>query len=150
MENQNKRSVTDVVDSTMQNLRQLANVNAIIGETISLPDGTSIIPISKISFGYGSGCFDMPTKNPGNPFGGGGGAGGTIEPIAFLVTHGGEVRLLQVSTADNTADRIVNLVPQVFDKVTGLIDSAKAKKAAEAQGAAGACGEEAAGSGAAL
>ena len=125
MENANTHPISDLVDSTLQSLKQLVSANAIVGEPIRFPDGTTIIPISKISFGYGTGGSDIPSKNPGVHFGGGGGGGGTVEPIAFLSIHEGDVRLLQISTADNTADRIVNMVPQVFDKVSSLINDAK-------------------------
>ena len=131
MENSKNHPSSQLVDSTMESLRNLANTNAIIGEAISLPGDVTIIPISKISFGYGSGGTDIPSKNPGSHFGGGGGGGGTIEPIAFLSVCKGEVKLLQIATADNTADRIVNLVPQVFDKVSALVEESKAKKAAK-------------------
>lgn len=132
MENAKSHPISDLVDSTLTSLKQLVSANAIVGEPIHFPDGTTIIPISKISFGYGTGGSDIPSKNPGAHFGGGGGGGGTVEPIAFLSIHEGDVRLLQISTADNTADRIVNMVPQVFDKVSSLINDAKAKKAAQA------------------
>ncbi|MCI8623174.1 MAG: sporulation protein YtfJ [Provencibacterium sp.] len=131
MENSKAHPISQLVDSTLDSLRNLVNANAIIGEAISLPDGTTIIPVSKISFGYGTGGSDIPSKNTGEHFGGGGGGGGTIEPIAFISIYQGEVKLMQLTTADSTADRLVNLVPQVFDKVTALVDDAKAKKAAK-------------------
>lgn len=116
----------------MESLKGLVSANAVIGEAISLPGEVTILPISKISFGYGSGGSDIPSKNPGGHFGGGGGGGGTIEPIGFISVCKGEVKLMQLTTADNTADRIVNLVPQVFDKVSALIEESRAKKAAQA------------------
>lgn len=142
MENSKSHPIKELVDSTLQSLRQLVNVNAIIGEAINLPDGTTIVPISKVSFGYGTGGSDIPSKNPGDHFGGGGGGGGTIEPIAFLVIHGDSVKMLQVATADNTADRLVNLVPQVFDKVNDLVNDHKTKKAAEKEQASAPLEEE--------
>ena len=137
MENVKGHPSSQLVDATLESLKGLVNANAIIGEPISLPGDITIIPVSKISFGYGSGGSDIPSKNPGPKFGGGAGGGGTVEPIAFISISGGEVKLLQVATADNTADRLVNLVPQVFDKVSELIESSKAKKAAQKAGQEG-------------
>lgn len=129
MENQNGNPVSHLTDTTLKNLRALVDTNAIIGQSINLPDGTTIIPVSRISFGYGTGGSDIPTQKPGEHFGGGGGGGVSIEPIAFLVITSDGVQLLQVATATNSADRIVNMVPQMFDKVSGFVQTSRAKKA---------------------
>ena len=131
MANPNQHPSAGLVDATLQNLKNLVDVNTIIGDTIQLPDGTTSIPISKVSFGYGTGGSDIPSKTPGEHFGGGTGGGVTIEPIAFLTIQSGTVKLLQVDQADNTADRIVNLIRLIFDKVSVLCEHAKEKKAAE-------------------
>lgn len=145
MENAKNHPSSQLVDATLDSLKGLVNANAIIGEPIALPGDVTIIPVSKISFGYGSGGTDLPGKDASIKFGGGGGGGGTIEPIAFISICQGEVKLMQVATADNTADRLVNLVPQVFDKVSALIESSKAKKAAAQAGAAEASAADSAG-----
>jgi uncharacterized spore protein YtfJ len=68
----------------------------------------------------------LPTSKPNTPFGGGSGGGVTIQPICFLVIANGDVKILQIQTADNTADRIVNMVPGVFDKVSDFLRKQKA------------------------
>lgn len=110
----------------------MVDVNTIVGEPITTPGGVVIIPVSKVSFGYGSGGTDIPTNRP-DMFGGGSGGGVTIQPLAFLVVDGTEVKLLHMQTAENTNDRIVNAVPGIVDKLIDLIpkkeDGGKAKKA---------------------
>ena len=124
--------VSGVMDTTMQKIKEMVDVNTIVGEPITTSDGTTIIPVSKVSFGFASGGSDLPTSNPKQSFGGGGGAGITLQPIAFLVVHEGNVRLLQLSTSSNTADKIVNSVPEIIDKVSDALAKNKEKKAAAA------------------
>ena len=114
----------------MGNIKQMVDVNTIVGDPIVTGDGTTIIPVSKVSFGFASGGSDLPTQNPKQTFGGGGGAGITIQPLAFLVVHEGEVKLLQLATSSNTAEKIVNTVPDVIDKISDAIAKNKAEKAA--------------------
>ena len=112
--------LSDFTQSAMNSLRSLVDVNTIIGDPITTADGTVIIPVSKVSFGYGAGGADLPTQKP-DLFSGGTGGGVTIQPLAFLVVNGGRVELLQMQTADNTADRIVNAVPGVLDKILAVV-----------------------------
>ena len=125
---ENKRPISEVLDTSLERLRQLVDVNTIIVEAINAPDGTVIIPVSKVSFGFATGGSELPTTKPNTPFGGGSGGGVTIQPICFLVIANGEVKLLQLQSADNTADRIVNMVPGVIDKVSGIIQKKKGEK----------------------
>ena len=91
-----------------------------------------IIPVSKVSFGFGSGGSDWPNKNTAKDlFGGGAGAGISINPLAFLVVSNGEVKLLQMSLSSNTADKMVNMVPDVIDKISGLVSGSSKKDAKE-------------------
>lgn len=115
-----QQTMSEFVQSALSGLHSLADVNSVIGDPITTPDGMVIIPVSKVSIGYGTGGSDLPTERP-NLFGGGTGGGVTIQPVAFLVVGGGHVELLQMQTADNTADRIVNSVPAVLDKLLGMI-----------------------------
>lgn len=112
----------------MDKIKQMVDVNTIIGEPIVTPDGTTVIPISKVSYGFASGGSDLPTKSPKETFGGLGGAGISIQPIGFLVINGSDIRLLQLSTAENTVNNIVNMVPEMVDKVSGIFSSSKNKK----------------------
>lgn len=123
--------IKDLMDSSIQNLHQLVDVNTIIGDPVTTPDGTTIIPVSKVTFGYASGGSEFPSSKTPDPFGGGAGAGVTIQPIALLVIKaGGGVQLLQLATSSNTADKVVNLVPEVIDKITGIVQKSKEEKGA--------------------
>ena len=114
---QKQHPVSEFTDSALNGLRSLVDVNTVIGDPITAPDGTVIIPVSKVTFGYASGGSDWPTSRP-DVFGGGTGGGVTISPVAFLVLRGGDVEVLSMpQPADNTADRIVNAVPGIIDKV---------------------------------
>lgn len=126
--------IKDLMDSSIQNLRQLVDVNTIIGDPITTADGVTIIPVSKVSFGYGSGGSEFASSKTPDPFGGGAGAGVSIQPIAFLVIKpGGSVQLLQLATSHNTADKVVNMVPEVIDKISGMVSKNKEEKSAVRQ-----------------
>ena len=121
--------IEGVMSTTMQKIKEMVDVNTIIGNPITTPDGTTIIPVSKVSFGFASGGSDLPPSNPKQTFGGGGGAGITLQPIAFLVVHEGNVRLLQIATSSNTADKVVNAVPDIIDKVSDVLSKNQKDKA---------------------
>ena len=89
-----------------------------------------ILPVSRVSFGFGTGGGDLPATQK-ELFGGGTGGGVSITPLAFLIVKNGDVKLLQVQSYSNTADRVVGIVPEVVDKVSGLINSKKAAPEAE-------------------
>lgn len=120
-----EKSAGAILTSTIDKIRDLVDTSTIIGEPIYAEGGTTIIPVSKVTYGFASGGADFPSKNNKDLFGGGGGAGVTITPIAFLVVNGGEVTLKHITAYDNAAERVVNLVPEMFDKVTGLINKTK-------------------------
>ena len=111
--------VKGLMGDSFENLRTLIDVNSIIGDPISTPDGTTIIPVSKVTFGYGMGGSDLPT-NKQEAFGGGTAGGVTIHPIAFLIIKDGNVQLVQLAGENNTAERAMNMVPDVVDKISGL------------------------------
>ena len=120
--------IGDLMSTTMQKIREMVDVNTIIGTPIRTDDG--IIPISKLTVGFASGGSDFMTKNQkpeaDNAFGGGSGAGVNISPVAFLIVKGDTVKLLPVAPpAGNTVDRVVELVPEMFDKVTGYMEKNK-------------------------
>ena len=117
-------SVSEFTASVLTNLRSLVDVNTIIGDPITTQDGIVIIPISKVSFGFASGGSDLPASRP-DLFGGGTGGGVTILPLGFIVVNGKDVSLLQMQSAENTGDRIVNTIPAVLDKLIGLIPKKK-------------------------
>ena len=112
--------IGDLTDSSMKNLQSLVDSNTVIGSPITTPDGTLILPVSKVSFAFASGGGDLPSSQK-EMFGGGSGGGVTITPLAFLVVKDGDVKLLQVQSYSNTADRVVGMVPEVIDKVSGIV-----------------------------
>ena len=117
----------NMLDSTIQKIKEMVDVNSVIGEPISTPDGVTIIPVSKVSVGFGGGGSDFVNKNGGeNPFGGGAGGGVKVTPICFLIVKDGNVRMMPVAQpANTTADRIVEMVPDTIDKLTSYLDSRK-------------------------
>lgn len=128
-----EKSAGAILSSTIEKIRDLVDTSTIIGEPIYAEGGVTIIPVSKVTYGFASGGADFPSKSNKELFGGGGGAGVTITPVAFLVISGGEVTLKHITAYDNAAERVVNLVPEMFDKVTGLVNKTKKQSnAAEA------------------
>lgn len=131
--NENNHPINDLMSTTMQKIREMVDVNTIVGQPISTADGITLIPVSKLSFGFASGGSDFVSKNhkPGenNTFGGGSGAGVNISPVAFLIVKGDSVRLLPVDPpAATTVDRVIEMVPEVMDKVTGFLEKKKEDK----------------------
>ncbi|MEA5010806.1 MAG: GerW family sporulation protein [Angelakisella sp.] len=114
------RPLGELNDSSMKNLQTLIDSNTVIGTPINTADGTVILPVSKVSFGFATGGSDLPSSQK-ELFGGGSGGGVTITPIAFLVVKNGDVKLLQLQAFHNTADRMVGMVPEVMDKVSGIV-----------------------------
>ena len=127
------QKLPNMLDSTIAKIREMVDVNSVVGDPITTADGVTIIPISKVSVGFGGGGSDFTTKNGGgqdNPFGGGVGAGVKVTPSAFLIVKEGSVRMLPVATpANTTVDRIVEMVPDTLDKFAAFIDSHMEKKA---------------------
>lgn len=126
-----EKSAGAILSSTIEKIRDLVDTSTIIGEAIYAEGGVTIIPVSKVTYGFASGGADFPSKSNQELFGGGGGAGVTITPVAFLVISDGEVTLKHITAYDNAAERVVNLVPEMFDKVTGLVKKTKKEQAEE-------------------
>ena len=129
--------IGDLMNTTMEKLREIAKVDTIIGQPIQA-GAVTIIPISRLSVGFASGGSDFTSKNQkpehDNAFGGGSGAGMSLSPVAFLIVKEDSVRLMPVAPpAANTVDRVVELVPEVIDKVTGFVEKQQEKKAADKQ-----------------
>ncbi len=132
--NQNKgecamdHPIGNLMNVTMEKIKEMVDVNTIIGNPITSPDGTLIIPVSKVSYGFASGGSDLPTKKENKDcFGGGSGAGITIQPVGFLTVYQGEVKLISVKGGDGI-EKIAEMVPDVVDKVKGFISDRKKKK----------------------
>ena len=127
-----EQSASGILGTSIEKIKDLVDVSTIIGDPIKISDTLQIIPVSKVTYGFASGGSDFPSKNNTELFGGGGGAGVTITPVAFLIVNKGEVTLKHITAYDNAAERVVNLVPEMFDKVTGLMDKVKKESAAPA------------------
>ena len=129
MENNERKnnSLTELMEASMSKIRDMVDSNTIIGEPIQTPDGVTLIPVSRLSFGFGCGGGDYG-KQP-DKVGAAAAAGVRVEPMAFLVVKDGVTRMLPVAApAISTVDRAIELVPQVLDRVESFIDRKKAEK----------------------
>ena len=123
---ENKNQLSDLMRDTMAKIHEMVDTNTIVGEPITTPDGVTLIPVSRLSFGFGAGGSDYG-KQPTPNFGGGAGAGVKVDPVAFLVVKDGITRVMPVAMpAMTTADRVLELVPEVMDRVENYIDKKKA------------------------
>lgn len=123
-----KSPLNDLMRSTMEKIHEMVDTNTIVGEPINTVDGVTLIPISKVSFGFGSGGGDYgkPAKDG---FGGGSAAGVKIDPVAFLVIKDGATRVLPVAVPPvSTVDRVVEMVPDIMDKVEKYFDKKEEKE----------------------
>ena len=116
--------IEGLMDVTHEKKKSMEDSNT-IGNPINMPDGTLILPVSKVSFGFASGGSDFPSKTSKQLFGGGGGAGVSISPIAFLVVRGNSVRMLQLADTSNSVDRAIGMMPEMVDKVADLFGKSK-------------------------
>jgi len=123
------QSLPNMLEASLQKVKELMDVNSVVGNPIVTPEGVTILPVCKVSYGFGGGGSDFPTKSTARteyPFGGGTGVGAKITPIAFLIVKGDTVRLIPVGApASTTADRMVELVPDVLDKISAFVDNRK-------------------------
>ena len=129
MENnvEKKSPLNDLMRSAMEKVREMADTNAIVGQPITTPDGVTLIPISRVSLGFGCGGGDYGKVQP-RSFGGGSGAGVNIAPVAFLVIKDGITRVLPVAVPPvSTVDRVVEMVPDVLDRVEKFFDKKEEK-----------------------
>lgn len=124
--NEKKNAISAMMEASMGKIREMVDSNTVVGEPIVTADGVTLIPVSRLSFGFGCGGGDYG-KQP-DKMGAGAAAGVRVEPMAFLVVKDGVTRMLPVGTpAITTVDRIVEMVPQVMDRVEGFIDKKREK-----------------------
>lgn len=122
-----KNDLKSMMVESMEKVKEMVDANNIVGEPITTPDGVTLIPVSRLSFGFGCGGGDYGKQT--NQMGAGAGAGVRVEPMAFLVVKDGVTRMLPVAApAISTVDRAIELVPQVLDRVESFIDRKKAEK----------------------
>jgi len=122
-----KRPISDLMETTMQKVREMIDANTIVGQPITTADGITLIPVSKVSFGLAGGGSDFDMKQDSKSgFGGGIGSGVKVEPVAFIVAKNDNVRLLHVTPpASNTVDRIIDTVPDILDMVSNFTSKDK-------------------------
>lgn len=117
--------IEGLVKTALEKVHELAECETVVGKPIVTADGTTIIPVSKISVGFASGGSDLPTKATKETFGGGSGGGVTITPVAFIAVYQGEAKLLQLTANAPKENAVIDMVPQVIDKITSFIDKKK-------------------------
>ena len=116
-----KRPIQDLMGVTMEKMREMVDVQTIIGDPIVVSDKVTIVPVSKVSYGFASGGSDLPVKtNPKDLFGGGAGAGVSIQPVAFLVVQEDGVRLLQMDEGSDALSSAIRSVPEVVDRLGSM------------------------------
>ena len=133
-----EHGVNGLMAETMEKIRSMVDVNTIIGDPIVTHDGTTLIPISKVTFGFGSGGSDFKPRNSSDSaplcFGGGGGAGVSISPVAFLIVSEGNARILPVNMpADNSTDRLIEMIPDAVNGIQNFVSNRRGKKTEENQ-----------------
>ncbi len=120
-----ENKVHGLMGLSIDKIKEMVDVNTVIGEPMVLSDGMTLIPVSRVSYGFASGGSDLPTKGNQELFGGGGGAGINITPIAFLVVNEGNVRVVPMVSTPDSLNQIVNMVPGVVDKIGGFFNKEK-------------------------
>lgn len=113
--------VEGLMGVSVEKIRELVDANTVIGTPITLEDGVTLIPVSKVSYGFASGGTDLPNKSASELFGGGAGAGIQITPVAFLTVKNGEINLLPVVSRPDSMDRLVSMVPDLVDKLSNKV-----------------------------
>lgn len=115
--------IESLMKTAMESIKGMIDVNTVVGQPVETPDGGTIIPVSRVSFGFAAGggeYWKRESDSPGHPFGGGSGAGVTVHPVGFLVAHGDNVRLISVDRGD-VLESLVNNVPQLIDQIQHLV-----------------------------
>ena len=127
-----KTPVNEILGISIDKIREMADVNSIIGEPITVADGTTIIPISKVSYGFASGGSDLPSKYDKDLFGGGAGAGVSIKPEGFLIiSPAGEAKMVTMESASDPISSAVSAVPAIVEKIQGFLAKKKGSEAEE-------------------
>lgn len=116
-----EKNLEGMINISLEKVKGMVDSNSIIGTPIYTQDGTTIIPVSKVSVGFGCGGSDFPSASPKEMFGGGTGGGVTIQPVAFLIIKGESVRMVQLADKNSLAERVANMVPDAIDTISGII-----------------------------
>lgn len=123
------QKLPNMLENTIQKIREMVDVNSVVGQPIQTPDGVTIIPVSRVSVGFGGGGSDFASKTSENPFGGGVGGGVKVTPVCFLVVKDGNVRMISIpEPANSTTERVVEMLPDTLDKLTAYFEAKKEAK----------------------
>ncbi|MCL2226958.1 MAG: GerW family sporulation protein [Oscillospiraceae bacterium] len=122
-----KHQISDLMETTMQKVREMVDANTIVGQPITTADGITLIPVSKVTFGFAGGGTDFAKKQGAHDgFGGGAGAGVNIIPVAFIVVKNDSVKLLHMSPQGNSpVDKVLDAIPDLVDRVSDIMGVAK-------------------------
>ena len=125
--------IEGVMQTALQNIKEMVDVRTIVGDPVDTPDGTVIIPISKVSFGFAAGGSEFGKKNDtaNSMFGGGAGGGVSISPVAFMVVGQNQIKLVPVASTSSSVDKIIEAVPGIIEKVNNKITKMKNDKKAK-------------------
>ena len=117
-----ENKVSELLGSSMEKIKQMVDVNTVVGDPITTPDGTTVIPISRVNYGFAAGGSDLPSKAQpaAGLFAGGSGAGITVSPVAFLSIHQGNVRVIQIEPYFSPVDRALEKIPDIADMLGRL------------------------------
>ena len=122
-----EQSASGILGTSIEKIKDLVDVSTIIGDPIKISENLQIIPVSKVTYGFASGGTDFPSKSNAELFGGGGGAGITISPVAFLVVNNGSVSVKYIDAAEGSVERVIGMVPDLVDKASDVIATIKNK-----------------------
>lgn len=128
---ENKQPLESLMGTTIEKIKQMVDVNTVIGTPVSSPDGTVIVPVSKVTYGFASGGSSFVAKSSPEKdlFGGGTGAGVSVNPIAFIVISKGDAKVLSIDTPNSTvAEKAIAMAPDVIDKITSMFSNKKEEK----------------------
>ncbi|TYR72591.1 sporulation protein YtfJ [Rossellomorea vietnamensis] len=128
--------IEGLMNSAMENLKQMVDVNTIIGDPVETPDGSVILTVSKVGFGFAAGGSDFNFQSEkseseegrglySTPFGGGSGGGVSIVPIAFLVVKSNNVKLIHLNEGTHLLERIIDLMPQGVERIQSALSKTK-------------------------
>ena len=127
-----EQSAAGILGTTIDKIKDMVDSRTFIGDPIDAGQGIKVIPVSKVTYGFASGGSDFPSKSAKELFGGGGGAGVTLTPVAFLVINNGSVSVKYISEGpDSSMERVISSLPELVDKLSEVVDKIKNKKNGE-------------------
>jgi sporulation protein YtfJ len=125
--------IQGLMKTAMENLKEMVDVNTIVGDPVETPDGSVILPVSKVGFGFAAGGSEFDYEEEaqkdqskvGLPFGGGSGGGVSITPVAFLIVNSSGIKMVHIDGQTHLYEKILDAAPQMFDKVQKMISNNK-------------------------